>query len=622
MASPISSGIAAIRSRPYVPAVLAALLLLQPWLGVDQHWIRQTELVVILALIVSGLNLSFGFGGELALGQVAIYAGGAYVTAILAEHGVDDMAVTGLAAIGLALVIGLVSGLPGIRLGGWALAMVSFFLVLVLPNIINQFPDLTGGFGGIAGVERPTVFGISLESTNAFYVTVVVLGIIWFAFMRNLVLSRYGVALRVLRQSPVLARSLGISVYRLKVTVYLLAAIPAGVAGMLFTYLDGFISPGSFTFSVALSILAACILGGKDTIYGPILGAVFIRFGPSNSESFEKYSLVAYGAFLVIFGLFLSGGVGELWRRLVSRFGRRTGQALDGGEFDADAAIPTLRGIDLRLSGVGKSFGGNLAVDAVSLTARAGHVTALIGPNGSGKTTLLNLVSGYYTPSSGTISLGDERIDGRASHSIARAGVARTFQTPNIPEGLSVGETVESARFARHNTGILATVLRLPRSARARKDDHAAAEQALDAVGLGQLGRATATAVPLGTRRLLEVARAIALEPAVLLLDEPASGLDSHEVEELARLIRAVAAAGAAVVLVEHNFQMVLSASDHIYVLAEGAVIAEGDPATIRDDEAVARSYLGIVTDADGSAAADQLDRPSSSGTDVRGRRS
>jgi len=593
----VSAALTVIRSRPYIPIVLAALLVLQPWLGVDQQWIRQTELVVILALIVSGLNLSFGYGGELALGQVAIYAGGAYITAILAEHGVGDMAVTGLAAIGLALVIGLLSGLPGIRLGGWALAMVSFFLVLVLPNIINQFPDLTGGFAGIAGVDRPTLFGISLESTNAFYLTVVILGIIWFVFMRNLVVSRYGVALRVLRQSPVLARSLGISVYRLKVTVYLLGAIPAGVAGMLFTYLDGFISPSSFTFSVAISILAACILGGKDTIYGPILGAAFIQFGPSNSESFQKYSLVAYGAFLVIFGLFLSGGVGELWRRLVSRFGRRTAQVLDASEFDADAAIPPLRGTDLRLSDVSKRFGGNLVLDRVSLTARAGHVTALIGPNGSGKTTLLNLVSGYYTLGSGTISLGDERIDGRSSHRIARAGVARTFQTPNIPEGLSVDETVESARFARHTIGILPTVLRLPVAARTRRDDRDAAAAALDAVGLGPLGTATATAVPLGTRRLLEVARAIASEPAVLLLDEPASGLDAHEVDELARLIRAVAAAGAAVVLVEHNFQMVLGASDHIYVLAEGAVIAEGDPATIRDDEAVARSYLGITTE-------------------------
>lgn len=584
-----------------LPPVLAlVLVLLLPWLGIGAFWMLQIELIAFLALIVSGLNLSFGFGGELALGQVASYAAGAYVAGVLSVHGVNELSVTLLAGMAAAALVGFISGVPGLRLGGWALAMVSFFLVLLIPDLISAFTSVTGGQAGLTGINRPTFFGISTSGTDAFYLTTVVIAGAWFAFMRNLILSRYGTALKVLRESPVLASSLGISVYRLKLMAYVLGGLPAGLAGALFAYLDSYIAPADFTFTVAISILAASILGGKDTIYGPVLGAAILQLGPLRVSSFQQYSLLAYGAFLVLGGLFLSGGLLGAWRRLRARIwpGRKTGTTVTAKTAASHEPLGELPGVELRCEDVSMAFGGNVALRQVTLTARPGRVTALIGPNGSGKTTLLNLISGYYRPGAGRIWAGTREITGARPHEISRLGVARSFQSPIIPAGLTVSEVVASALFRRRPggmaaAGMAAAVLRLPGFRRARAADAAAAWSALSQVGLAPMGGLPADTQPLGTRRLIEIARVIASRPGVVLCDEPASGLSADEVAGLSELLRRLAEAGATVLVVEHNVQFVMGVADEVVVLQEGAVIARGDPPSVRADPAVIASYLG-----------------------------
>jgi branched-chain amino acid transport system permease protein len=585
-----------------LPFALAVVLAVLPWLGLGIYWNQEIVLTIGLALLASGLNLSFGFAGELALGQVAVYAVGAYVCGYVALNVTSDLFVSLLCAIAAALVIGLISGYPGLRLGGWALAMTSFFLVLLVPDLVNIFQKYTNGTVGLFGIPPLTLFGYQLDA-NAWYLVAVIIGALWFAVFRNLVISRHGKALLVLRRSPVLASSLGIGVNSLKLKAYAIGAVPCGIAGVLYASLNHFVSPanpGPFTITTAIAVLAASVLGGSTSVYGVLAGAAILQLGPLRLSSFNLYTDAVDGAFLIIFGILLSDGLAGLATRLLARWQRRT-EVAPGASATTAARQPlssTLAGAALEVNGVSKRFGGNTALSDVYLRAAPGQVTALIGPNGSGKTTLLNIICGFYRIDAGQISLGGVSVGGRQPHKVARAGVARTFQTPIIPKGLTVAETVATGRYATAYTGMVSSVLRLPRHRRNEGEDRAAARRALAVTGIARLADEDAESQPLGIRRLIEVARLIAADPKVVLFDEVASGLDDDEVADLAAIIRELARAGATVILVEHNFGLVLDVADEICVLASGQVVASGPPAQIRSHPAVLREYLG-VTDAE-----------------------
>lgn len=597
-----------------IPAAIAVVAVFLPYMGLAYSWNRQIQLALILALVVGGLNLSLGYAGELALGQAAMYAAGAYTAGILSVHGHTGLIVQLLAGGIVALIVGLVTGVPGLRFGSWSLAMTSFFLVLLIPDLLSIFKEHTGGHNGLTGLESPTLLGSEIDDTQ-FYVVIVVVTILWFVVLRNLVVSRHGIAFRTLKQSPVLASSVGISVYRMKLSGYALGAIPAGLAGVLFANLDLYISPEAFSFTFATAVLAASILGGSASVYGALIGAFVMQIGPNQSTEFQEYALVFYGALLIVCGVLFRGGLAGLASRLVARLDAAAGvraaaPSSTAGEGDDGAApeLPQVAGAGLVVEGVAKRFGGNQALDGAGLTAPPGRVTALIGPNGSGKTTLLNMVCGYYKADAGRIALGDDDITGIAPHRAARAGIARTFQTPAIPEGITVAEAVSSGRYTSARSSMLSAILRLPGFRRVRAADRDETDRLLAAIGLADRRDAEAASLPLGNRRLLEMARALIGRPSVLLLDEVASGLDEDEVQRLARLIRAIADAGTAVVLVEHNFQLVLSLADSIVVLAQGKVLAEGPPEEIERDPRVMREYLGIREDGIGPPGGDQVD--------------
>jgi len=607
----------------YRPVHLAVVLLLiaaaLPWMGLNALWVREAEVVAIFTLIVSGTNLSYGFAGELSLGQPAIYAVGAYVAGYMAIHDANDLLFTLLVGGVAAVLTGLIVGIPGLRLASWSLAMVSFFIVLLVPDLAGMLQQYTGGFNDMTGIPSAELFG-QLLTPGEFYVACIVVAGAWLAFERNLVLSRHGQMIRVLKESPVLTESLGSPVYWMKVKVYVLGSIPAGLAGVLFAYYDQFLSPTTFGFDVAVGILAASVLGGAQSIYGAIIGAALLQVGPFEFASFQSYSLVVYGAMLLIGGLLLRDGIttraraGLTWvltrwpalavvdptvPHLMPRARRPadSGVAAVGGL--AELLRPGASGpagqetATLEIEGVTRRFGGVQALGGVSMTIRPGEVTAVIGPNGSGKTTLLNVISGLVSPSSGVVRLGDRTLSGHRAHQVARLGVARTFQTPVIPVGLTTAEAVATSRFHGDHVGLLPTVLRTRRYRAARRRDQQAARTALSVTGLTAQADATASALPLGTRRRVEAARAIAAAPRVLLLDEPASGLSEAEVASLGRLVRAVAAAGVIVILIEHNFSFVLSTADVIHVMSVGEIVVSGTPEQIRSHPETMAAYLG-----------------------------
>ncbi len=597
-------------ARPLSMMALGILVLVAPWLGLGAYWSRQFILIAILALVVSGLNISLGYAGELALGQVALYAVGAYVAGYLAvSHGVTDILLCLLAAMGGAVVVGFVSGIPGLRLGGWSLAMVTFFLVIIIPNVLDLLSSQTGGSLGLSGIPVPTIFGAQLVG-DGFYAFVIAVTIIWFAVFRNLVTSSHGDAFLVLKQSPILAATLGISVYRLKLLAYVVGAIPAGIAGVLFAFLSSYISPSSFAFALVFTILTASVVGGSQSVYGAIFGAAVLQLGPERIASFQNYSLIVYGAFLVVAGLVFSDGVAGLIRSGLSQGRRRgwlpgsapTGSA--GPPVLADSAVRSsgdevtpvighLSGRVLTVTGLRKDFGGVTAVDDVTLDAAPGEVTALIGPNGSGKTTLLNLVCGFYRPTAGSIRLGEVELGGLAPFRSARAGVARTFQTPLIPQGMRARAFVSTGRYVTHRVSMAASILRLPSYWRGSRETDAEALRLLALLGIEHVADSEVTSLPLGTRRLVEVARSLAAEPKVFLFDEVGSGLDEEDIRRLEEAIEMIRRAGGTVVLVEHNFPLVLKIADRIHVLSQGSLIASGTAAEIQSNRRVLEEYTG-----------------------------
>jgi branched-chain amino acid transport system permease protein len=475
------------------------------------------------------------------------------------------------------------------------LAVSSFFLILLVPNVVSIAQRWTGGYEGATGIPLPSLFGSSLDF-NQYLVVVVVATSGWLILFRNLVRSRSGDSLSVLRESPILAASLGISVYGTKLKAYAISGIPATVAGTLFAYLDGYVAPITFGLTLAITVLAGSILGGSRSVLGAVVGATLLQLGPNSSTSLGKYALVFYGGFLIFMAIVLPRGAAGLATSITDRvprlLGRTRAKPVRREAGKERSPLPTITGQRLTIEGVSKSFGGNAALSDVSFVAEPGEIVALIGPNGSGKTTLLNSISGYYRVDRGSVMLGERKISGLGPSRVARAGVGRTFQTPLVAP-LTVRQNVAVARTRTSRVSILETMLRLPRFWTTRRGDVTAVEGIISAVGLEPWADEQAQALPLGTRRILELARALASQPAVLLLDEVASGLDKEEVEQLSRMVREVAAAGGTVLLVEHNFALVQELADRVVVLSQGKLVVADTPEVIAQHPEVLHHYLG-----------------------------
>jgi branched-chain amino acid transport system permease protein len=599
-----------------IPAVLAVLLIIFPLLDNDQYWIRELSLIAVLALVVSGVNLSFGYAGEIQFGQVFMFALGTYLTMILAGRVWDEIIPLVLIGGLAAALVGMLVAIPAVRIGGWSLALTSFFLVITIPDFVAILQKYTGGLNGLVDIPSPNLFGKPM-GTNGLYEVSIIVMIVWFVIYRNLVTSRYGVVFRILRQSPVLANSLGFSTRQLKLMAYTTGAFPAGMAGCLFGFISLVVTPSSFGLNLAIGIVAGSLLGGIESVYGVFIAAGALQLGPESSLSFAQYAPVVYGAFLLLAAILFRNGLGGLGKTVALRVAglirgapenpeAATAGSLSAHLTDADEAevsalsqapstaqLPALDGRDLVVSDIVKRFGGLKALDGVSLTATPGKVTALIGANGSGKTTLLNLICGYSKPTAGAITFGDTGVAGMAPHQVARAGVGRTFQTPSVPRGVSVLDVVASGRFMVDKCSIWTSILRMPRYWQSRRADRRDALMLLELVGLVHLADQEASSLSLGTRRLVEVARALAANPGLLLLDEPASGLSDEEVTRLGEVVTKAARAGATVVLIEHNFGFVTSISDVAHVLEFGRLIATGPPTEIAKDPAVIESFLG-----------------------------
>jgi len=569
---------------------------------VDDYWVDVGFYFGIYALLGLSLNIVLGEVGLFDLGHTAFYAIGAYVTAILnTRFHIPILLLLPVSALAAGLFAWLVTA-PVIHLKGDYLCIVTIGIgEIVRLTMINNPFGLTGGPNGINGIDSPSLILPILSSGQFYYLIWGLIGLIAFGLVR-LQRSRIGRAWNYIREDEVAAEALGVNVRHYKLAAFVLGAALAGIAGNVYASKQMSVSPESFTFMESSLLFCIVLLGGLGSIPGTILGAFAITIFPEVFRPFAKYRLMFFGLALLVMMIFRPAGflprLRESGASLRSGFRKRRGPARQPGT--AEIAQP-LKVHDpsplLRMDNVQLSFGGVTAVAGMGAEIARGRITALIGPNGAGKTTLFNLITGIYKPQKGSIFFEEAEISGSLPHEIVAKGIARTFQNIRIFPNLTCLENVLCGQHCRGSAGFVSSILRLPSQRREETAMLARADACLERVGLAASADRLASALPYGKRRYLEVARALAVEPDLLVLDEPSSGLNDAETEELARLLSSLLEDGLSILLIEHDMNLVDMVSDHVIVMQSGKKIAEGPMCDIRRDSRVIEAYLGSEED-------------------------
>ena len=585
--------------------MLLVLLAAMPLVTPGSYYQFMLILVFIHAVVAIGLNILTGFGGLFSLGHAALMAMGAYTSALVSK-GLET--VPALAAAGFHVWIGMLAGTvaaavfgailaaPSLRLKGPYLAMVTIAFGWVVWKILLEWVDVTGGELGITAIPKANIGPLVLTTSYFYYLALAAVALAM-VFQRNLIQSAYGRRLLAVKHSEIAAASVGINVYGVKVKVFVVSAALAGVGGALFTHQQNFINPDNFQFFSSVFFLLVVLFGGAGTLIGPVIGATVLTLLPELLHGFDRVRLIVYGVFILATLYFQPNGVAGFLRLRVT-----TLPNLPREETVAPAAIEGLRvdrpavpktGTLLEVRSLTKTFGGLTALKDVSLTLAPGKVHAVIGPNGAGKTTLINLLSGFYRLDSGEIRIDGRPVEIRSMHAAAGLGIARTFQTIKLFGEMTVIENV-MVGFERHAAPRLwSSVARTARGRREESQRMREAEALIAFVGLSDYVASPASALSYGHRRLLEIARALAVRPRILLLDEPAAGLVAEEIDALRGLIRSLCEAGIAIILVEHRMELVTAISDEVTVIDYGEIIARGEPGSIQRDRRVIEAYLG-----------------------------
>ncbi len=603
-----SVGTGRIRPVPVIVAFAVAFVALNGvgFGGLDANWVGSVTTTIVAATICLSLVVVTGYAGQLSLAQYALAGIGAYVATRAASggeilglfsFGTVDFELALVLGVVCAIPVGLLVGLPALRTRGVNLAIATLGLALIIERVVLGNPDYTGGFEGTV-VGRPDIFGLDLDPVThpeRYATFCLALFTIAALAVANLRRGRAGRRLIAVRTNERAAASLGINVVGAKLYAFGAAAAIAGLGGILLAFRTRTVLFAQFNVFASIQVVVQAVIGGIGFIGGALLGGTIavgglIAYAANELLSIDdEYIVLATGVILVVSVITFPDGVAAQLARLFGRVGRRLAPSerppIEIPEVEREEIAPAT----LRVSEVRMRFGGVVAVDGVSLEVEPGEVVGLIGPNGAGKTTLIDVVSGLARPQHGHVHINDQEITGWSVHRRARAGIGRSFQSLELFEDMTVHENLRTASDRRDPWAYL-TDLAWPRNPLL----HNTAVAAIREFGLVDDLDRRPSDLPYGRRRLVGIARAVATQPSVLLLDEPAAGLDDQETAELGDLIRRLATEWKlAVLLVEHDIPLVMSVCDRIVVLDFGRVIAEGVPEDIADDPAVVAAYLG-----------------------------
>ena len=645
----------------YLP--LIAALLVFPFAVTNPYYLHLGIVILIYSILLLGLDVVFGYTGEVSLGHAALLGIGAYTAGIMSMKLGIGLIPALPAGIAVAALFGLLLALPALQVTGPYLAMVTLAFGTIIYTLINEMDFLTNGPLGIS-LQKPLFwdlrdYGGFFDMSAArlkefeFFFIVSACFLVSLVIVNRLIASRYGRAFEALRDAPIASDCMGVSVYKHKVIAFAFSAGLAGLAGVLFAYSEQYIAPNSFGIPLAIQFLLGVALGGRKSRIGPVLGAIIIVVLPNLLADIDLFRLIAgiiaavaliaggvamrrgaeqrqavvvpvglcvaffvfslllnqitdfklsiFGAMILFVVYYLPDGIWGFVRTVLStiRPGLFRAHAVIDAAGDAShvwsAAAPLIAAGTalLQVDQVVMQFGGLKALDRVDLQVMPGTIHGLIGPNGSGKSTMMNVLTGIYVPTAGDIKLEGASIAGRKSPDIAAAGIARTFQNVQLFGALTC---IENIMVGLHHTYAANLIEVAAATPAARREDHAAqirAASILQFVGLDALANEEARNLPYGKQRLLEIGRALALDPKLLLLDEPAAGLTAPDIRELVNIIRKIRDHGVTLLLIEHHMDVVMSLCDTVTVLDFGQKIAEGPPAVVQADAKVIAAYLG-----------------------------
>ena len=577
-------------------AFAAVMLVALPLLPLPDFWITQLNSIGLSAIVLLGLVLLTGVAGLTSFGQAAFVGVGAYTTAFLSvKLGVSPW-LTLLVGIALSVAVALVLGAITLRMSGHYLPLATIAWGLAL-NYTMANMEWLGKYDGILGVPTLEFFGLPLGTGRGIYALIWAVALAAALALTHLLDSRPGRAIRALKSGTTMAEAMGVSTLRYKVVVFVLAAVLAAISGWLFAHFQRSVNPTPFGLTRGIEYLFMVVLGGVGHVWGAFLGAGVVKLVEDQLQVLLPRLIGTSGNFeLIVFGLVLVGVLRYapegLWT-FVARWLPATQRAKD---WDGAAPLPArdkpAAGTPLLdVNRVRKTFGGLVAVNDVSFAIRAGDIVALIGPNGAGKSTTFNLITGVLPLTGGAVTFRGEPIAGLPSREIARRGISRTFQHVKLIPEMTVLENVALGGYLRSSSGTLRAMLRLDRAEERRL--FAEAEAQLERIGIAGSMHELAGNLALGPQRLVEIARALATDPALLLLDEPAAGLRLQEKQRLAAVLRQLKAEGMSLLLVEHDMDFVMGLADRVVVMEFGTRLIEGTPDEVQASPAVRAAYLG-----------------------------